>query len=112
MTAGDRYLAAAALLIVGLAIFGSERLWTRYNRDPWTRDGRVRADVVLVSPDINGLVATVAVRDGQKVRIGDTLFVIDQPRYQLALEQAEALDEQVDSRADSEEAPEDESAGV
>jgi multidrug resistance efflux pump len=78
------------LLIVAAAGFGANWLWVRYNRDPWTRDGRLRADVVLVSPDINGLVATVAVRDGQKVRIGDTLFVIDQPRYQLALEQAEA----------------------
>jgi RND family efflux transporter MFP subunit len=78
------------LLIVALAIFGSERLWKRYNRDPWTRDGRVRADVVLVSPDVNGLVTTVAVKDGQIVRTGDTLFVIDRARYALALAQSDA----------------------
>jgi multidrug resistance efflux pump len=78
------------LLIVAAAGFGANWLWVRYNRDPWTRDGRLRADVVLVSPDINGLVTIVAVRDGQKVRVGDTLFVIDRPRYELALEQAQA----------------------
>jgi RND family efflux transporter MFP subunit len=78
------------LSIVGLAILGSERLWKGYNRDPWTRDGRVRADVVLVSPDVNGLVTSVAVGDGQNVRTGDTLFVIDRARYELALAQAAA----------------------
>ena len=78
------------LLIVGLAFLGGEQLWKRYNRDPWTRDGRVRADVVLVSPDVNGLVTTVAVKDGQNVRTGDTLFAIDRARYELALAQANA----------------------
>ena len=81
---------AVTLLVVAAAGYGAWWLWIRYNRDPWTRDGRLRADVVLVSPDINGLVTAVSVRDGQKVRIGDTLFVIDRPRYELALAQANA----------------------
>jgi multidrug resistance efflux pump len=78
------------LLVVVAAGFGARWLWIRYNVDPWTRDGRLRADVVQVSPDINGLVTAVDVRDGQKVRIGDTLFIVDRPRYELALAQAEA----------------------
>jgi multidrug resistance efflux pump len=78
------------LLVAVAAAFGGRWLWIRYNLEPWTRDGRLRADVVQVSPDINGLVTTVDVRDGQKVRIGDTLFIIDRPRYELALAQAEA----------------------
>ena len=78
------------LLVVVAAGFGARWLWIRYNLDPWTRDGRLRADVVQVSPDINGLVTAVDVRDGQKVRIGDTLFIVDRPRYELALAQAEA----------------------
>jgi RND family efflux transporter MFP subunit len=81
---------SVTIAVVVLAFFGGERLWKLYNRDPWTRDGRVRADVVLVSPDVNGLVTTVAVRDGQNVRAGDTLFVIDRARYELALAQANA----------------------
>jgi len=78
------------LLVVGLAFLAGEQLWKLYNRAPWTRDGRVRADVVLVSPDVNGLVTSVAVKDGQKVRTGDTLFVIDRARYELTLAQTEA----------------------
>jgi RND family efflux transporter MFP subunit len=78
------------VLMVVLAFFGGRWLWITYNRDPWTRDGRLRADVVEVSPDINGLVTAIMIREGQLVRIGDTLFVIDRARYELALAQAEA----------------------
>ena len=50
----------------------------------------MRADVVPVAADVSGLVTAVKVADNQKVRKGDVLFIIDRPRYRLALEQAEA----------------------
>src|SRR5215831_1753237 len=75
---------------VAVAAVGARRLYLHYNLEPWTRDGRVRADVVEVSPDVNGLVTAVLVRDNQTVRVGQALFVIDRPRYELALRQAEA----------------------
>jgi RND family efflux transporter MFP subunit len=74
---------------VAAAVIGARRLYAHYNLEPWTRDGRVRADIVAVSPDVNGLVTTVLVRDNQTVREGQVLFVIDRPRYELALRQAE-----------------------
>ena len=74
-------------LIVMLAIYGGRWLWIHYNVEPWTRDGRIRADVVLVGPDINGLVTDVRVQDNQVVKKGDVLFVIDRPRYELSLRQ-------------------------
>jgi multidrug resistance efflux pump len=91
----NKYLApvarsAATIVIVALAVIVAVWMWKRYERDPWTRDGRVRADVVRVTPDIGGLVTSVAVRDNQRVKAGDLLFVIDRPRYSLAVEQAEA----------------------
>ncbi|OWK33258.1 efflux RND transporter periplasmic adaptor subunit [Sphingomonas dokdonensis] len=81
---------AATIVIVVLAVFVALWLWRHYERSPWTRDGRVRADVVRVTPDINGLVTEVDVRDNQAVRAGDLLFVIDKPRYSLAVTQADA----------------------
>ena len=81
---------AATLLLVLLAILIALWLWRRYEVDPWTRDGRVRADVVRVSPDVGGLVSAVGVRDNQAVKPGDLLFVVDRPRYALAVEQARA----------------------
>src|ERR1700756_4404666 len=81
---------AVTLSVVALAICGARWLYIHYNLEPWTRDGRVRADIVAVSPDVNGLVTAVLVRDNQTVRVGQILFVIDRPRYELALRQAEA----------------------
>jgi RND family efflux transporter MFP subunit len=81
---------AATILIVLLAAIVAIWLWRHYERSPWTRDGRVRADVVRVTPDIAGLITAVAVRDNQSVRAGQLLFVIDRPRYSLAVAQAQA----------------------
>ncbi|MCJ2094550.1 HlyD family secretion protein [Methylobacterium sp. J-072] len=75
----------AAAIVVGLA------LWDYYMEAPWTRDGRVRADVVAVAPDVSGLVTEVLVEDNQVVKRGDVLFRIDPERFTLALRQAEAM---------------------
>lgn len=81
---------AATIIIVIAAALVAIWMWRHYQGSPWTRDGRVRADVVRVTPDISGLVTSVAVRDNQRVKAGDLLFVIDTPRYALALEQAQS----------------------
>ena len=65
-------------------------LWHRYETAPWTRDGHVYADVVRVTPDISGLVTEVDVRDNEIVHKGQLLFVVDRPRYEDALAQADA----------------------
>jgi len=61
-----------------------------YLYSPWTREGRVRANVVTVAPDVSGYVNDIRVRNNQSVNKGDVLFVIDQDRYRLALATAEA----------------------
>lgn len=78
------------LVVVAAAALAGLWLWDYYMNDPWTRDGRVRADIVQVAPDVAGLVTEVRVADNQPVRKGDVLFVIDPGRYRLAVEQAEA----------------------
>jgi len=70
------------------------KLWVRYTDYPWTRDGRVRADVVNIAPDVAGLVTAVPVRDNQYVHQGDVLFRIDTMHYQHALAEATALTQQ------------------
>ncbi|GGD78654.1 efflux RND transporter periplasmic adaptor subunit [Croceicoccus mobilis] len=80
----------ATIVIVALAVIVAVWMWNHYALSPWTRDGRVRADVVRVTPDISGLVTEVEVTDNQPVKAGDLLFVLDRPRYQLALDQTKA----------------------
>jgi multidrug resistance efflux pump len=79
------------LTMVALAVVVGLALWDFYLEAPWTRDGRVRADVVAVAPDVSGLVTEVLVKDNQNVRRGDVLFHIDPERFSLALRQAEAV---------------------
>lgn len=78
------------IAIVAAAAFLSRTLWNRYMDSPWTRDGRVRADVIKVAADVSGIVVKVAVRDNQLVRKGDLLFTVDRERYRLALDQSKA----------------------
>lgn len=83
-----RFLVTAVVVV--LAVFLGAHLWNYYMNAPWTRDGKVRADVVRVAADVSGFVTDVKVQDNQVVKKGDTLFIIDQTRFQLALRQAEA----------------------
>lgn len=82
--------AALTLLIVAAALLAGRYLWSYYQEAPWTRDGRVRADVVTIAPDVSGLVAQVLVKDNQQVKRGDVLFRVDPDRFQLNLQQADA----------------------
>jgi multidrug resistance efflux pump len=86
----DAARVAVTLAVLACASLAAHWLWTRYQVEPWTRDGRVRAEVVQVAPDVSGLVTQVLVRDNQPVHKGQVLFVLDRPRYQIALAQAEA----------------------
>jgi RND family efflux transporter MFP subunit len=81
---------AVTLAMVLLAAVVGMSLWNYYLEAPWTRDGRVRADVVAIAPDVSGLVTEVLVKDNQDVKRGDVLFRVDPDRYQIALRQAEA----------------------
>lgn len=78
------------LLFVAAAGLAGWYIWEKYELEPWTRDGKVRADIVQVTPDVSGLVTDVFIHDNQTVHQGQVLFLIDQPRYKLALAQAEA----------------------
>jgi len=81
------------LAAAGVAIFVGLGLWRYYMEAPWTRDGRVRADVAVIAPDVSGLVTKVVVADNQHVRKGDVLFYIDPERFRLALREADAQDQ-------------------
>ncbi|MDG9928635.1 MULTISPECIES: HlyD family secretion protein [unclassified Pseudomonas] len=81
------------LLVVVLALLAGWWLWNFYMLSPWTRDARVRADVVTIAPDVSGWVVELKVRDNQQVKAGDLLMSIDRERYQAALDKARALAE-------------------
>ncbi|WP_312952936.1 p-hydroxybenzoic acid efflux pump subunit AaeA [Superficieibacter sp.] len=81
---------AITLILVLLAFVAIFRAWVYYTESPWTRDARFSADVVAIAPDVSGLIERVDVRDNQLIKKDQVLFTIDQPRYQKAVEEAEA----------------------
>jgi len=84
---------AITFFVVAVAVFLGMMLWQNYMNSSWTRDGRVRADIVMVAPDVSGIVTNVIVADNQFVKRGDILFQIDQMRFQHTLEEAKAIAE-------------------
>ena len=81
------------LIAAAGAVYAGWQLWRHYEVEPWTRDGRVKAYVVQVAPDVTGQVTKVYVHDNQQVDAGDLLFEIDRARFELALRQAEAAEQ-------------------
>ncbi len=83
-----RYIITGVLLL--LAILFGKYLWDDNMYSPWTRDGRIKANIIHIAPDVSGIVTKVEVKDNQFVHKGDILFTIDKSRYAHVLTQAEA----------------------
>ncbi|MEL7937044.1 HlyD family secretion protein [Pseudomonas delhiensis] len=77
------------LAVVLLAVVLGSYAWSYYTRAPWTRDARVRADVVSLAADVSGRIVELRVQDNQHVNKGDLLLRIDPERYALAVQHAE-----------------------
>ena len=90
MTLKSVFSLLATLIDLVVAVFIGRTLWVNYMDTPWTRDGRVRADIINVAPDVSGVVVEVPVRDNQQVKKGDLLMQIDPDHYRIAVKQAEA----------------------
>ena len=78
------------LLVVAVAVVAGRWVWDHYLYSPWTRDGRVRADIAMIAPDVSGWVTQLSVKDNQKVRKGDALFAVDDARIQAAISEQQA----------------------
>ena len=75
----------STLLVAALAIIAAWLVWNYYTQSPWTRDGKVRAEQVGVTPQVSGSILQLNVRDNQLVKAGEVLFRIDDTPYKIAL---------------------------
>jgi membrane fusion protein (multidrug efflux system) len=78
------------LIVPALLVLGGGYYWLSSGGSVSTDDAQVKQDIVSVSPQVNGQVVQVFVRNGAKVKRGDLLFRIDPQPYRVALEQAQA----------------------
>jgi membrane fusion protein, multidrug efflux system len=86
-----RYRRVLLLVVLPLvALIAGLTFYLNGGRYVTTDDAYVGAQKVLITPDVSGKIISVAVKEGQQVSTGDTLFQIDPVPFQLALAQARA----------------------
>lgn len=95
-----KHIPTAVVLLLALGLAGW-KYWD-YLRNPWTRDGMVRAYVIQVTPRVSGPIVELPIIDNQPVKAGDLLFRIDQRTFKETLAKSEA--EEVRTKADYERA--------
>jgi multidrug resistance efflux pump len=78
------------LVMVGIAAVLIVAVWHTYMIAPWTRDGRVLAEVVDIAPEVPGTIVSVPPNDNEYVHKGDVLFTLDPVRFRIAIAEAQA----------------------
>ncbi|MCT8156373.1 HlyD family secretion protein, partial [Klebsiella aerogenes] len=78
------------LIIAACAIIAAWLVWNYYTQSPWTRDGKIRAEQVGITPQVSGSILQLNVKDNQLVNAGDVLFRIDDTPYRIAVLNAQA----------------------
>ena len=88
---GRNWVRTVVMLIVpAILILGGVYYYLTSGGSVGTDDAQVKQDIVSVSPQVNGQIVQVFVRNGARVKRGDLLFRIDPKPYQVAVEQAQA----------------------
>ncbi len=87
----------AALLLSTIALVTGGWLWNTYMLSPWTRDGRLLADISQITPLVSGHLIDVKIKDNQKVKKGTVIFQIDPTDYQHRLAEAKARQVKVEA---------------
>jgi membrane fusion protein, multidrug efflux system len=79
-------MVAVPLIVIGATL----GYWLSLQGKVTTNNAYVQQDKVSVSAQVGGKIISVAVREGQQVKAGDILFVVDQEPYQIQIAQADA----------------------
>ncbi|WP_215846919.1 efflux RND transporter periplasmic adaptor subunit [Candidatus Pantoea bituminis] len=80
----------STLIVFTLALLAGWWIWNYYMQSPWTRDGKVRAELVDITPQVSGRIVSLAVKDNQFVHKGQQLLTLDTVPWEIALHNAEA----------------------
>ncbi|MDR9889919.1 HlyD family secretion protein [Pseudenterobacter timonensis] len=80
----------STLLVLAFAVVAGWWMWNFYMQSPWTRDGKIRAEQVSVTPQVSGTISSLLVKDNQLVKQGEVLFRIDDTPFRIAVLNAQA----------------------
>lgn len=80
----------STIIVAVVAVLAGWWMWNYYMQSPWTRDGKVRAEQVSITPQVSGSITQLNIKDNQFVNAGDVLFVIDKTPFHIAELNAQA----------------------
>ena len=80
---------ALIILLLACGYLSAVKLWDHYMIKPWTRDARLRNNVIGIASYLNAKVDSVYVKENQFVHKGDTLFSVDKRDYINAYKEAQ-----------------------
>ncbi len=80
----------STIIIATAAVLVGWWMWNYYMQSPWTRDGKVRAEQVSITPQVSGTIVALKVKDNQFVNAGDLLFSLDKTPFHIAVLNAQA----------------------
>ncbi|EEW8146309.1 HlyD family secretion protein [Escherichia coli] len=80
----------STIIVAVVAVLAGWWLWNYYMQSPWTRDGKIRAEQVSITPQVSGRIVELNIKDNQLVKAGDLLLTIDKTPFQIAELNAQA----------------------
>jgi membrane fusion protein (multidrug efflux system) len=82
-------LILAGVLVIALSLWGVRRYLFSLHHET-TDNAQVDGHITTIAPRVSGFIARVAVEENQRVKVGDTLVVLDDRDFRVRLDQAEA----------------------
>ena len=80
----------STIIVAVVAVLAGWWLWNYYMQSPWTRDGKIRAEQVSITPQVSGRIVELNIKDNQLVNAGDLLLTIDKTPFQISELNAQA----------------------
>ena len=92
MSNEDKKNLRRVLMLGGIAVvlIGGFIMYLFSGRYASTDNAYIKSNIVMISPDVSGMITDVPPRDNQTVKAGEVLFKIEPAAFQIALELAEA----------------------
>jgi multidrug resistance efflux pump len=86
----NRQMAMICGILAAILVAGGVWWWIRASQMVATDDARVKGTIVAVSAKVNGRIGKVLVKEGDNVKAGQTIVVLERQEFEAQVDQAKA----------------------
>ncbi len=87
---GNHHLLLIIGLLVAILAAGGSWWWFRSSRVVSTDDARVKGTIIAISAKVNGRIAKVLVNEGDPIKSGQIIAVLEKQEFEAQVEQAKS----------------------